>query len=140
MTAHYFEFGMPPIGECVSLCEGQSIPSEVATQVSSRYEEGYPGVYILAACSDDWFCLYDRTRGGAWKKSVIRCVQLDPVAPAKGPGYILVSLECTGERIPVSVLSSGFNDRVGRWMEERAEIIAAMIGVPYERLPPGADA
>lgn len=139
MTAHYFELGMPPIGECIQLSEKEPIPSEAEAQPSSL-EADYPGVYILAACIGHWFSLYDRTRGGAWRQSEIRRVRLDPVGPGKGPGYILLCLECANVRFPVVVMSSAFSERVGVWMEEKAEAIAAKIGVPYECMPIGADA
>ena len=141
MSAHtYLEFGLPPVGESAEICSGDPIPADILDVVAARYEQGYPGVFILAAVVDDFFCLYHRTKNAAWRKDSIKRVTLAPAGPAKGAGYILMCLETTDMQFGVPIIGSGFNDRIGFWMEERAEKIATMISVPYERLPLGADA
>lgn len=110
------------------------------TVVAARFEERYPGVFILAALVDGFFCLYHRTRQAAWHKKSIKRVVLQPVGPAKGSGYILMCIEIADAKFPIWVVESGFNDRIGAWMEDRAKQISIMLEVPYERLSLGADA
>jgi hypothetical protein len=140
MSESYFEFGLPPAGEGAGLCPGPPIPAHLLERVAERHQQSYPGVYILAATLEDHLCLYHRTLNSAWKRDAIEEVLLDPVGPAKGPGYILICLRIKGGDHPVPIIDSGFGEQIGLWIEERAKHIADMLRVPYRRLPLGADA
>jgi hypothetical protein len=136
----FLEFGLPPAGENAELCASGTVPPEVLKVVAARYEAHYPDVFILAALVDDFFCLYHRTKCAAWPKQKIKRVLLEPAGPAKGPGYILMCIETSDEKHAIPIVSSGFNDRIGAWIEERAERISGILDIPYERLAVGADA
>ncbi len=140
-----FPLKFPPIceGEAVTFCSHAPIPERDRPAIVAEYERLYPNIYILFCVDrqEGWFSFYSRTQEMSHRIDDFKAIVLDPVAPAKGSGYILLLATKMNPESPTYLLSlDGYTGKKEQWMRHSGQTIANAISLPFEEYSRGADA
>ena len=141
--------GLPPPGEAAALPErAERIPSPLREAIAEKFEDSYPGVYILAAhdIPTDVVALYHRTRETWMRGSEVKEILLLSLARPGRYGALEVAWMKCGEEYPLidpdtrdtypsgTLLSSTYSEPMHSWMREKAQALASLIGCAFREI------